>query len=66
MGLLTEKCYSKDENDRYMYYTGTASGIIYRREFDARIWELCQTINTLTWQEQYKINQYFVKSLKKN
>ena len=64
MPRLTANNYFCDEN--YIYYTGIASGMVYRQPFNSRIWELCQTIETLTWEEVWKINREFIQNHKRH
>jgi hypothetical protein len=63
MPNLSSLNYSKTETT--MYYTGVASGRVYSLPFDKRIWELCQSIETLHWKEIYELNKKFVEQNKK-
>ena len=64
MPRLTANNYFCDEKN--IYYTGIASGMVYRQPFNARTWELCQSIQTLTWEEVWKINREFIKNHKRH
>jgi len=47
-------------NAQYMYYIGAASGRIYRKPINTEIADLISRIDTLTWRDIQKINQYFM------
>ena len=63
MPRLTANNYFCDEKN--IYYTGVASGVVYSLPFDKRIWELCRSIETLHWKEIYELNKKFVEQNKK-
>lgn len=47
-------------NSRWCYYTGTASGRIYKVKRRKHIVSMIEKVNTLSWEEVGKLNSYFM------